>query len=526
MCKKSIYKKNFLLCTIAGTLIFSHCGSTYANTQTPKIINGFKVDKGEKKTFNNVFIRGNGPTTGTVTDPAVSATDKAIITITDSTIHSESAPLSASKGGRIHVKGINTNSIYQGLQVKNGIIEVEDSTITLQRAGAGTGILIYETPNRDLKGDEKVVNKVSLINSKILVKEGVGIRGPYDSKSVAEVYLQNSEILADVLLRNKTKRKYYDEDTLPVSLKLTADNSVLEGRARTLKVNTTVFTLSNNSKWYLKVSEEDIDTDFSTYNYDLSDIKHRALSTVSELNLNNSSIIFRAPFALAKEQYQTLSVGRTAEVYKSKENMVPTVATAYRATGHANIYFNVEWSDGLPKEKQKADRLLVHGNVSGTTIIHVNNLAQGEPIEAEDSTPLNKRGLSLIQVSGNTDEGAFRLANGYTTMEGLPYKYVLNAYGPTSSRGKADSAQNLLESVSQESEENTLKDYTHYVIKGSTIEGIKNENAQNSLKENKDFWDFRLQKETLDDEGKILALVPQVASYLVMPNALFSAGFA
>ncbi|WP_345119662.1 autotransporter outer membrane beta-barrel domain-containing protein, partial [Bartonella pachyuromydis] len=42
----------------------------------------------------------------------------------------------------------------------------------------------------------------------------------------------------------------------------------------------------------------------------------------------------------------------------------------------------------------------------------------------------------------------------------------------------------------------------------------------------KDFWDFRLQKETLDDEGKILALVPQVASYLVMPNALFSAGFA
>ncbi len=49
MCKKYIYKKNFLLCTIAGTFIFSHFAPTYANRQPPEIINEFKLEKGEKK---------------------------------------------------------------------------------------------------------------------------------------------------------------------------------------------------------------------------------------------------------------------------------------------------------------------------------------------------------------------------------------------------------------------------------------------------------------------------------------------
>ncbi|WP_273783034.1 autotransporter outer membrane beta-barrel domain-containing protein, partial [Bartonella sp. ML69XJBT] len=209
------------------------------------------------------------------------------------------------------------------------------------------------------------------------------------------------------------------------------------------------------------------------------------------------------------------------------------------ATGHANIYFNIEWSDGLPKEKQKADRLLVHGNVSGTTTIYVKNLTEGQPLKTEDSIPLNERGLSLVQVSGKADENSFKLANGYTTMNKLPYKYVLNSYGTTSSRGKAASTQSHLGDVSQESEENAANNKTKHVVLGGVIveieRSMQNEetsshgkaaSAQSPLRKNKDFWDFRLQRATLDDEGKIPALVPQVASYLVMPNALFSADFA
>lgn len=64
-------------------------------------------------------------------------------------------------------------------------------------------------------------------------------------------------------------------------------------------------------------------------------------------------------------------------------------------------------------------------------------------------------------------------------------------------------------------------------IKGeSTSNSGQTGNEQNHLREHQNFWDFRLQSATLDDEGKIRALVPQVASYLVMPNALFSAGLA
>ncbi|WP_375609244.1 MULTISPECIES: autotransporter outer membrane beta-barrel domain-containing protein [unclassified Bartonella] len=519
MCKKYIYKKNFLLCTIAGTFIFSHFGSTYANTQPPEIINEFELGKGEEKTLNNVFIRNK--------KAGVSTTEKAIATITNSTIHTESVAFSVSKGGQIHAKRIDANSIYKGLETKNGIINIEDSIITVQRAGGG-GIVLYETPKSDVKEGENVVNRINLTKSKLLVKDGVGIRGPYGSKSVAEISLKDSEIRADVLLRNKTRRKYYDDDTLPVSLTLTANNSILEGRARTLKINTTTLSLINNSKWYLKVSQEDSDTDFNTFNFDLSDLKQRALSTVSVLNLNNSSIIFNAPSAnvtsaLGKGQYQILSVGKTAEVYESRDNMVPTVETAYYATGNARLYFNTEWSDGLETEQQKTDRLLIHGNISGTTTIYFNHLSNNRKSETEDSLPLNARGLSLIQVSGQANESSFKLANGYVTMAGLPYQYVLNVYGPTSSRGKAESTQSLLGSVSQESEENTLKDYTSYVINGNALEGISKDkkNAQDE-----DFWDFRLQSATLDNEGKIRALVPQVASYLVLPSAVFSTGLS
>ncbi|WP_039760599.1 autotransporter outer membrane beta-barrel domain-containing protein, partial [Bartonella queenslandensis] len=485
----------------------------------PEIINEFKLDKGEKKTLNNVFIRNN--------KTGVSAAEKAIATITNATIHTELVAFSALKGGHIHAKGIDANSIYKGLETKNGVINIEDSIITVQGGRAG-GIVLYEIPKRDVKEGENVINKISLTKSKLLVKDGVGIRGPYGSKSVAEISLKDSEIRADVLLRNKTKRKYYDDDTLPVSLTLTANNSILEGRARTLKINTTTLTLSNNSKWYLKVSQEDSDTDFNTFNFDLSDLKQRALSTVTVLNLNNSSIIFNAPSAnaisaLGKDQYQILSVGKTAEVYKSRDNMVPTVETSYYATGDARIYFNTEWSDGLEAEQQKTDRLLVHGNVSGNTTIYFNNLSNNKKSETKDSLPLNARGLSLVQVSGEASETSFKLANGYVTMAGLPYQYVLNAYGPTSSRGKAESTQSLLGKISQESEENTLKDFTSYVIKESALEGIS-KNEKNSQSE--DFWDFRLQNATLDNEGKIRALVPQVANYLVMPNAVFSTGLS
>uniref|UniRef100_UPI001ABA2CED autotransporter outer membrane beta-barrel domain-containing protein n=1 Tax=Bartonella phoceensis TaxID=270249 RepID=UPI001ABA2CED len=46
------------------------------------------------------------------------------------------------------------------------------------------------------------------------------------------------------------------------------------------------------------------------------------------------------------------------------------------------------------------------------------------------------------------------------------------------------------------------------------------------LREGDNFWDFRLQRDTLDREAKINALVPQTASYLVISPVLFSSGLS
>ncbi|WP_208433367.1 autotransporter outer membrane beta-barrel domain-containing protein, partial [Bartonella koehlerae] len=531
MCKKSIYKKNFLLCTIAGTLIFSHFCSTYANALHHEIpeIPTVRTANGEKITLNNVFVRGKY-------NAVIANTGH--ITITNSIMHSDGTLLAGVAGGYLNAKGIVGKTKERGLSLTNGIINVQDSIIHVTEHGGAYGIIFDYILSSRIKEGEEVVNKAILSNTKLLVKDGVGIVGPYYSKAISnEVQLKDSEIHSDMLLKNKTA----PGNTEPATFILTADNSIMEGKVKTLPQNTTVFNLNNNSKWYLKISLFEVEDDSSIFDYKLLDIKQRAQSVVSVLNLNNSSIVFNAPHVLANGHYQTLSVGRvqTAEVSRLLESRDSTIKTVYNATGDAKIYFNTEWSDGLQKEKQKTDRLLIHGNVSGTTTIYINNLSKDENAKEEYVVPLNMRGISLIQVSGKADENSFKLANGYTTIKGLPYKYTLNAYGPTSSHGKADSAQSHLEDISQESKENTPRTNTNHLvlggmvveieqdIKGETTSNREKANAeQNHLRENKNFWDFRLQTASLDAEGKIRALVPQVASYLVMPNALFSTGLA
>ncbi|WP_375678251.1 autotransporter outer membrane beta-barrel domain-containing protein, partial [Bartonella sp. AP72JLCBS] len=164
----------------------------------------------------------------------------------------------------------------------------------------------------------------------------------------------------------------------------------------------------------------------------------------------------------------------------------------------AKIYFNTAWSDGAAINDQKTDRLLINGNVSGNTSVYVSGRVEKNSSQANTSAAPNVRGLSLIQVSGKAEENSFKLVNGYTTRSGLPDMYTLRAYGPDSSQGKADIAQNLFD------------------------------------EKNKNFWDFRLQPELLDSNSgsnpdpetniPTVAPVPQTASYLVMPNALFYSG--
>nr|WP_236095405.1 autotransporter outer membrane beta-barrel domain-containing protein [Bartonella henselae] len=201
------------------------------------------------------------------------------------------------------------------------------------------------------------------------------------------------------------------------------------------------------------------------------------------------------------------------------------------------MYFNTEWSDGLEKEQQKTDRLFVHGNVSGTTTLYFKNLSKNEETKEESAVPLNTRGVSLVQVFGKAEENSFKLANGYTTMGGLPYKYTLNAYGPISSRGKASIEQSFvgeeedfwdlrLQNAILDSEETISPDTQETNFFNSEEITPLNTEETASLNDGETTPLYSKKAACLNAKGKVRALVPQVASYLVMPNALFSAGLA
>ncbi|WP_455479133.1 autotransporter outer membrane beta-barrel domain-containing protein [Bartonella sp. B23] len=485
MYKKYFYKKNLLLCTIAGTLIFSHFHPSYADT-SPVEIPKISVQNGQK-TFNNVLVRDK------YTAVSVGG-NGSIATIKKATVFSDMTAIATSRAGRVDAKEVNATAIITGLELYSGIINIEDSIVNVKGNHTGYGFVISKASNLIAKENELILNRATLTNTKVLVRDGIGILGPFDD---AEIHLKNSEIISDMLLRNDQS-----PEINPSVLTLIADASILEGRTRTTQKHATIFTLNNNSKWYLKISQNEPPRAGS---YALVDISKRAQSIVSVLNLDNSSVIFKKPTLLTHYHYQTLIIGQQppkSEDYEESEevdiselqpNRLSDVTAVYNATGDARIYFNTKWSNGLAKEQQKTDRLLVYGNVSGTTTVYFNSLSNNEQnnerVEAEDSVPSNMRGVSLIQVSGKAEENSFKLANDYITMDKLPYKYTLNAYGPTSSRGEASEQQSV-------------------------------------LREGNNFWDFRLQSATLDSEAKIKALVPQAASYFVIPQTLFSAGFS
>ena len=80
-----------------------------------------------------------------------------------------------------------------------------------------------------------------------------------------------------------------------------------------------------------------------------------------------------------------------------------------------------------------ADKLLITGNVSGTTTVKVTNVGGTGAATGTGNTD----GISIIQVAGTSSANAFQLAGGYVAAG--PYKYALNVFDPASSAaGQAD----------------------------------------------------------------------------------------
>ncbi|MCZ2158402.1 autotransporter outer membrane beta-barrel domain-containing protein [Bartonella sp. 220] len=366
-----------------------------------------------------------------------------------------------------------------------GHIDLRDVSLT---AGI-SGLQFLGLSDTELDESKYQSTEINLTNADIHVENGTGILiGAFTKNnvedtqgfSVGTVNLTNSKIHTDVLLRDNIiwNKKLFDEKDFKVmsngTFTLNADHSTLEGRATIAKDRNVHFDLKNNTIWTLKNSAKEKDKDDN-----LLDIAQRSRSDISTLNLDNSSIVFSKP---TEEHYHTLHIGSGK----------PDTSAVYNATGDAQIHFNTKWSDGIASADQKTDRLLIHGDVEGKTAVYVTGRLEENNVKANTSASANVRGVSLIQVSGKAQEDSFKLVNGYTTRNGSPDMYTLRAYGPESSQGKANVAQNLFD------------------------------------EKNKDFWDFRLQPEVLETSSgsgpSVGALVPQTVGYIVMPNALFYSG--
>ncbi len=279
----------------------------------------------------------------------------------------------------------------------------------------------------------------------------------------------------------------YQSTSTGSKLSISADNSILSGGARISALSTNDVTLSNGSIWTLTAGADGT-----------------ADSAVTSLKVENSTVAFAAP---KDGVYQTLTVGTGA-----------SATPAWTGNG-ATLTLNTLLNAGGALSNQRTDRLLINGNVAGSTLVHVNGVA-GSPggLTSPTGHNLANEGISIIQASGVSTEKAFQLLGGYTTLSGLPYQYTLHAYGPTAANGAAAADQR--------------------VVAGSG-----------------DFWDYRLQNVYVEPPlvpppppplvppppplvpppppgpkpgpkpgPPPRAVAPQVAAYIVAPTALFQAG--
>ncbi|WP_208438160.1 autotransporter outer membrane beta-barrel domain-containing protein [Bartonella taylorii] len=296
----------------------------------------------------------------------------------------------------------------------------------------------------------------------------------YGNNSAGYVSIEEKATLSgDLLLRSENNSR----------LLVGVDNSIIKGGARIDNSSHAHFNLAKGSVWFLTGSRHE-------HQQVSSSACSGSDSCISSIKLRDSAIKF--VFSASGEyQYQTLFIGKGVdEVYWVDD---------------AHLYLNTYLNKGGALQDQKTDRVLIHGDVSGETMVHVHAVS-GSP-GGGTGVEGNNKGISIIQVSGKAEKDSFQLDGGYVALENSPYKYVLRAYGPGSELGKASAAQRLVEGGGE-------------------------------------FWDFRLENGYIDPkpalnlglrpefrpgrqhrpEIGVKAVVPQVPTYLLLPNSIFHAG--
>ncbi|WP_375642336.1 MULTISPECIES: autotransporter outer membrane beta-barrel domain-containing protein [unclassified Bartonella] len=303
--------------------------------------------------------------------------------------------------------------------LKKTNIEIENSNISVQGKG-GYGLyfnLLDPNTVAEYYGQKGVSKepRITLGNASVRLKktiftvpDGTAIyvtgQGGYGA-SVSLDLSEATKISGDLLLKA--------EKNSSISIKASA--SSLTGGAHVEDTSTARLVLTRGSTWYLTKSKyKGLQGSFFTD------------SSLSSVSLSDSTFIFNRDVSSG---YQTLRIGNKR--YKE----------AYNAEGNVQIKLSTFLNDDGLFDSQKTDRILIDGDVSGTTLLVMENFSKTSEKEASGE---GRNSISLIQVSGYAREDSFKLMGDYTAINGLPYQYRLRAYGPSSSFGKADPRNRLV----------------------------------------------------------------------------------
>ncbi len=321
-----------------------------------------------------------------------------------------------------------------------------------------------------------------LYNTTLKVPNGIAI---YSNKSGGLIkLLEKSEISGDLLLKAE------DHSFIKVSV----DNSTLIGGVHLDGSSSAEFRLRDNSKWILSRPQH----------ISLRDSRSMSVSSTSLIHLIDSSVAFEQPKTNIATDYQTLRIGKGSGL-------------VYKAQGNARLYFNTYLNSGGTLQNQKTDRLLIHGDVEGNTIVHVQSVAGS--LGGGTGKYGNNKGISIIQVSGSASQDSFKLDGDYVALENSPYQYRLRAYGPGSDLGEASSAQRLVEGK---------EDFWDFRLENGYIDS----HPSSSLAPSSTFVPgsspgFRpIAGPDLERHSEFMrkAVVPQLPTYLLLPNSVFHAG--
>ncbi len=319
---------------------------------------------------------------------------------------------------------------------KNTSIKIEKNDISVKGEGVH-GLYFNVLAPEELakmtrqRDDEKVLETQKVLTGKafvylsqtnMTVPDGIAIYAKGNRGYRAEGILELSDetkISGDLLLKAENN----------ASLLVKANSSSLTGGTRVDDKSTIDLELTRYSTWYLTKSK---------YNG-----LRESVSSLSSLSLSNSTLIFYDEDIL--NGYQTLRIGKRADIGAGDRILASKDKKVYSAEGNAQIKLSAFLSDEGLFDPQKTDRILISGDVSGTTFIHVRNFPKAANKEVHEG---RDQSISLIQVAGTAQAGSFQLANGYdsyTTVKGFPYQYRIRGYGPNSPFGKADAKQRLVE---------------------------------------------------------------------------------